>query len=160
MLGRCRAGISKRVESNTRARSIEPFPENCQLVKKRYRNGELFDTICSLRHNKRIVLKWLYTYKFFLPQVPYSLRNTCTVQWTDMHYRTTSNENCQSWTMNSYLPAIRKPVTTARTTTTATTVHVMTTTLTSPGCGAESVKAVVGDVSIDTRDWELITPQV
>jgi len=47
--------------------------------------------------------------------------------------------------MNSYLPAIRKPVTTATTTTTATTVLVMTTTLTSPGCGTESVKAVVGD---------------
>ena len=45
--------------------------------------------------------------------------------------------------MNSYLPAIKKPATTATTTTTVTTTT--TATLTLPGYGTESVTVVVGD---------------
>ena len=67
--------------------------------------------------------------------------------------------------MNSYLPAIKKPATTATTTTTATTVTTTTTaTLSLSGYGTESVTVVVGvsdnTASRDTSGRELITPQV
>jgi len=66
--------------------------------------------------------------------------------------------------MNSYLPAIKKPATTATTTTTTTVTTTTTATLTLPGYGTESVTVVVGDsdntASRDTSGWELITPQV